>query len=444
MTLQLRQQHRPGPAGRRRRARGRAGHRRHDLMDVAAGRRASPARSTPFATNVLVAGDPAGQPAGHRVARRPRGRRRWVRCADDAPCGKVAARRCWTRHGVTAEPASLEVDVRAILAKVTSGEADAGLVYATDAVAAGDARARRCQIPEAAGRADDLRRWRPSSSPGTPTWPRAWVDLVLSDEGRPVAARTPASACPAPRRDPRPPGPSARGAGGAGRPRGRSCSSCRSSRWSPRTAGRSFPRQLGSGPLREALRLSRRHLDRGDARAACVLGLPLAWLLARVDFRGRAAPARRWSPSRWCCRPWSPASPCATPSGATGVIGGRCWTRPASRSPSPPAGVVAGPRLRLDAVLRAQRRGRAALRRARSTTSLAATLGATRWTTFRRVTLPLALPGVLAGMVLAWARSLGEFGATITFAGNYPGTTQTMPTLIYADPAVRPGGRAAR
>ena len=45
--------------------------------------------------------------------------------------------------------------------------------------------------------------------------------------------------------------------------------------------------------------------------------------------------------------------------------------------------------------------------------------------------MPLALPGIAAGMVLGWARSLGEFGATITFNGNYPGTTQTMPTLIY-------------
>ena len=65
--------------------------------------------------------------------------------------------------------------------------------------------------------------------------------------------------------------------------------------------------------------------------------------------------------------------------------------------------------------------------------AVAATLGADRWTTFRRVTLPLALPGVLAGAALAWARSLGEFGATITFAGNYPGTTQTMPSLIYTE-----------
>jgi molybdate transport system permease protein len=61
----------------------------------------------------------------------------------------------------------------------------------------------------------------------------------------------------------------------------------------------------------------------------------------------------------------------------------------------------------------------------------AATLGADRWTTFRRVTLPLVAPGVGAGAVLCWARALGEFGATITFAGNFPGTTQTMPLAVY-------------
>jgi molybdate transport system permease protein len=60
-----------------------------------------------------------------------------------------------------------------------------------------------------------------------------------------------------------------------------------------------------------------------------------------------------------------------------------------------------------------------------------ATLGAGRWTTFRRVTLPLVAPGVAAGAVLCWARALGEFGATITFAGNFPGRTQTMPVAVY-------------
>ncbi len=61
----------------------------------------------------------------------------------------------------------------------------------------------------------------------------------------------------------------------------------------------------------------------------------------------------------------------------------------------------------------------------------AATLGASRLVVFRRVSLPLVAPSVLGGTVLAWARALGEFGATITFAGNVPGRTQTMPLAVY-------------
>jgi len=61
----------------------------------------------------------------------------------------------------------------------------------------------------------------------------------------------------------------------------------------------------------------------------------------------------------------------------------------------------------------------------------AATLGARPFTVFRRVTLPLIGPSLIAGSVLCWARALGEFGATITFAGNFPGTTQTMPLEVY-------------
>ena len=63
----------------------------------------------------------------------------------------------------------------------------------------------------------------------------------------------------------------------------------------------------------------------------------------------------------------------------------------------------------------------------------AATLGASRGLVFWRVTLPLAAPSVAAGAVLAWARALGEFGATITFAGNLPGATQTMPIAVYSE-----------
>ncbi len=62
---------------------------------------------------------------------------------------------------------------------------------------------------------------------------------------------------------------------------------------------------------------------------------------------------------------------------------------------------------------------------------VAATLGAGRLTAFRRVTLPMILPSVVAGAVLAWARALGEFGATVTFAGNIVGRTQTLPLAVY-------------
>jgi molybdate transport system permease protein len=69
----------------------------------------------------------------------------------------------------------------------------------------------------------------------------------------------------------------------------------------------------------------------------------------------------------------------------------------------------------------------------------ARTLGSNPWRVFLTITLPLALPGVLAGMVLAFARSLGEFGATITFAGNIEGVTRTLPVAIFTYTQV-PGG----
>ena len=61
----------------------------------------------------------------------------------------------------------------------------------------------------------------------------------------------------------------------------------------------------------------------------------------------------------------------------------------------------------------------------------ARTLGASRWRVFRTITVPLAMPGVLAGAVLGFARGVGEFGATITFVSNVPGQTQTLPLAIY-------------
>jgi molybdate transport system permease protein len=63
----------------------------------------------------------------------------------------------------------------------------------------------------------------------------------------------------------------------------------------------------------------------------------------------------------------------------------------------------------------------------------AATLGATRWYAFRRVVLPQVMPGVAAGAVLCWARALGEFGATVTFAGSLEGRTMVMPSAVYRE-----------
>jgi molybdate transport system permease protein len=73
----------------------------------------------------------------------------------------------------------------------------------------------------------------------------------------------------------------------------------------------------------------------------------------------------------------------------------------------------------------------------------AETLGAGRLMVLASITLPLMLPGILAGMVLCFARALGEFGATITFVGNIPGETQTIPTAIYTDIQIPAGDTAA-
>src|SRR5581483_12456950 len=61
----------------------------------------------------------------------------------------------------------------------------------------------------------------------------------------------------------------------------------------------------------------------------------------------------------------------------------------------------------------------------------ARTLGASEWRVFRRIAFPLAWPGIMAGTILAFARALGEFGATLMLAGNIPGRTQTMPVAIF-------------
>jgi molybdate transport system permease protein len=169
-----------------------------------------------------------------------------------------------------------------------------------------------------------------------------------------------------------------------------------------------------------------------------LLGTPLAWVLARVAFPGRSI-VRAAVTVPLVLPPVVAGVALVTALGRTGAIGRPLddWfgvTIPYTTT----AVVIAHTFVSLPFYVLSVE---GALRSAgEEYDAVAATLGADRWTTFRRVTLPLAVPGVLAGCALAWARSLGEFGATITFAGNYPGTTQTMPTLIYtqlqSDPRV--------
>ncbi len=186
--------------------------------------------------------------------------------------------------------------------------------------------------------------------------------------------------------------------------------------------------QLRTEPLREALWLS---ITTSTAAmlVALVLGLPLAWVLARVQFRGRGL-LRALVTVPMVLPPVVAGIALRTAFGRNGFLGEPILDATGFAFPYTTWGVVLAHVFVAMPFVVISIEG--ALRSAgKEYDAAAATLGASRLTTFRRVTVPLALPGIVAGMVLGWARSLGEFGATITFNGNYPGTTQTMPTLIY-------------
>ena len=190
-----------------------------------------------------------------------------------------------------------------------------------------------------------------------------------------------------------------------------------------------LPAQLASEPLREALRLS--IVTSTAAMLVClVLGLPVAWLLARVAFRGRGV-LRALVTVPLVLPPVVAGIALRNAFGRTGVIGRAAAGADRLRLPLHHLGRRARPRLRVPALRRASRSRAPCAPPTRCTTPLPRRWAPPGGPTFRRVTVPLAMPGILAGMVLGWSRSLGEFGATITFNGNYPGTTQTMPTLIY-------------
>lgn len=160
-----------------------------------------------------------------------------------------------------------------------------------------------------------------------------------------------------------------------------------------------------------------------------VLGVPLAWLLARVDFPGRDV-LRAVVTLPMVLPPVVGGAALLFAFGRRGLVGEPLEAATGFVLPFSIWAVilantfVAMPFLvvTVEGALRSlDGRHEAA----------AATLGANQLTVFRRIAMPMIAPSLRAGIVLAWARALGEFGATITFAGNLPGRTQSLPLAVF-------------
>jgi len=189
-----------------------------------------------------------------------------------------------------------------------------------------------------------------------------------------------------------------------------------------------LPQRLTEPGVLTALRLSLQTATL--ATLLCVvLGVPLAWLLARIEFPGRRV-VRALVTVPLVLPPVVGGVALLLVFGRRGILGSWLDSTFGITLPFTTTGVVLAEAFVAMPFLVIAVEG--ALRGADTRyEEAAATLGAGRWTTFTHVTLPLVAPGVAAGAVLCWARALGEFGATITFAGNFPGRTQTMPLAVY-------------
>jgi molybdate transport system permease protein len=162
---------------------------------------------------------------------------------------------------------------------------------------------------------------------------------------------------------------------------------------------------------------------------ALLLGVPLAWIYARVRFPGRAV-LRALTVLPMVLPPVVGGVALLLAFGRRGLAGGWLADAFGIHLPFTTAGAIVAETfvampflvITVEAGLRSMDT---------RFEDAARTLGARRWTVLWRVTLPLVRPSLVAGAVLCWARALGEFGATITFAGNFPGRTQTMPLAVY-------------
>ena len=183
-----------------------------------------------------------------------------------------------------------------------------------------------------------------------------------------------------------------------------------------------LPHLVSAPGARTALRLSL-ECSFGALGLSLLVGVPLAWVLARVEFPGKAALRALVM------------VPLVLPPVVGGVAlllaFGRRGIFPLHIAFTTTAAIVAEAFVALPFLVLAVEG--ALLSLDRDYEEVAATLGSGPTATFWRVTMPLVTPGLAAGAALAWARALGEFGATVTFAGSLPGRTQTLPIQVYLE-----------
>lgn len=193
--------------------------------------------------------------------------------------------------------------------------------------------------------------------------------------------------------------------------------------------------ELGAPESLDALRLSL-VCSLSATAIALGLGVPLAWLQARADFPGRGL-LRALTTLPMVLPPVVGGVALLLAFGRQGLLGHYLFDAFGVRLPFTTAGVILAEAfvsmpflvISVEAGLRSMNR---------RLEEAARTLGAGRWRVLTRVTLPLIAPSIFSGAVLCWSRALGEFGATITFAGNFPGRTQTLPLAVYLLLETRP------
>ncbi|MEO7369927.1 MAG: ABC transporter permease [Ilumatobacteraceae bacterium] len=202
-----------------------------------------------------------------------------------------------------------------------------------------------------------------------------------------------------------------------------------------RTPWRDIGATLRRPAIRDALRLS-------IVCSVCatvisvVFGLPLAWLLSRRRFPGRSL-VRALCTLSMLLPPVVGGVALLTALAPGGLVGGSLDRWFGVRLPFTTTAVVIAQTfvampffvVTVEAALRHVDTGH---------DEAARTLGASSWYAFRRITLPAVRPALIAGALLSWARAFGEFGATVTFAGIFPGHTQTLPLSVYTTLATDP------